>query len=120
MILASGPPGVRERNCSGGSFSSHNYLLGMVVAPDYEVGAKVTIIGGSYVGRCAVVIKVTKHMYKIQLLCSGEQVRVMKWNVEKKAAAFIDVSLEEELEAMKNTIDVLLEQFRVLKFNKGV
>jgi hypothetical protein len=44
----------------------------------------------------------------------------MKWNVEKKAAAFIDVSLEEELEAMKNTIDVLLEQFRVLKFNKGV
>jgi hypothetical protein len=39
---------------------------------------------------------------------------------KKKAAAFIDVSLEEESEVMKNTIDVFLEQFRVLKFNKGV
>ena len=122
MILASGPPGVRERNCSGGSFSSHNYLLGMVVAPDYEVGAKVTIIGASYVGRCAVVIKVTKHMYKIQLLCSGEQVRVMKWNVEtmNKVQPSSISSLEVELDAMKNTIDVLLEQIRILKLTKDI
>jgi len=58
--------------------------LGMVVAPDIVVGDKVNVISGSYVGRCAVVIKVTTHMHKIQLLCSGEQVRVTKWNVEKK------------------------------------
>jgi hypothetical protein len=44
MILASGPPGVRERNCSDGSFSSHNYLLGMVVA-DY-----IDIVTGSGIG----------------------------------------------------------------------
>jgi hypothetical protein len=83
VMLASAPPGAWERNCSGGSFSFHYSLLGMVVAPYYEVGDKVLVIGGSYVSRCAVVIKVTKHMYKIQLLCIGEQVRVMKWNVEK-------------------------------------
>jgi ribosomal protein L24 len=122
VILASAPPGVRERNCSGGSFSSHYYLLGMVVAPDYEVGAQVIVIGGSYVGHCAVVIKVTKHMYKILLLCSGEQVRVMKWNVEtmNKMQPSLISSLEVELDAMKNTIDVLLEQIRILKLTKDI
>jgi hypothetical protein len=48
-MLASGPPGARERNCSGGSFSFHNLFFGMVVAPDYEVGDQVLVIGGSYV-----------------------------------------------------------------------
>jgi transcription antitermination factor NusG len=47
--------------------------LGMVVAPDIVVGDKVDVIGGSYVGRCAVVIKVTTHMYKIHCFVVGNK-----------------------------------------------
>jgi hypothetical protein len=70
----------------------------------------------------ALVIKVTKHMYKIQLLCSGEQVQVMKWNVEKmnKLQTSSTSTFVEELDAMKNTIDILLEQIRILKITKGI
>ncbi len=61
-------------------------------------------------------------MYKIQLLCSGEQVWVMKWNVEtmNKVQPSSISSLEVELDAMKNTIDVLLEQSRILKLTKDI
>jgi ribosomal protein L24 len=45
----------------------------MVVAPDIVVGDKVDVIGGSYVGRCAVVIKVTTHMYKIHCFVVGNK-----------------------------------------------
>lgn len=78
------------------------------------------LIGGSYVGRSAIIIKVTMHMHKIQLLPSGDQVCVMKWNVKKIPSVECNLlsSILEELEAMKPHIDFLLDQYRGLQEKK--
>ncbi len=87
------------------------------------VGDKVNVVGGTYVGRVGVIIKVTKHMYKIHLTREkgltndGDEVRVMKWNVEKIMSVDCQQSssLLVELEAMKRQLDLLLAQFMELQ-----
>jgi hypothetical protein len=81
------------------------------------------VVGGTYVGRVGVIIKVTKHMYKIHLTREkgltndGNEVRVMKWNVEKILSVDCQQSssLLVELEAMKRQLDFLLAQFMELQ-----
>jgi hypothetical protein len=70
----------------------------------------VNVIGGSYNGRSAIIVKVTKHMYQIRLLHSvGNKdevvvVRVMKWNVEivRDEVSDPSLSLVSELAAMRD------------------
>ncbi len=90
------------------------------------VGDKINVVGRSNVGRVGEIIKVTRHMYKIHLCPrngvanNGDQVRVMKWNVEKMPPVDCQPSssLLDELEAMKHHLDILLAQFRDLQVKK--
>jgi ribosomal protein L24 len=95
------------------------------------VGDKVKVVGGTYAGYSAVVLKVTKHMVQLQLLRRNvvngnellNQVWVMKWNVEKASSSSgIESSsspLVAELEALRDQIDAMLQLFGKLNVING-
>ena len=87
------------------------------------VGDKINVVGGSYVGRVGVIVKVTRHMYKIHLspkngmANDGGEVQIMKWNVEKMPPVDCQPSSSvlAEVEAMKHHLDVLLAKLKELQ-----
>jgi len=114
------------------NFSFCFIILHFIMTPTtFIVGDKVKVVGGTYAGHSAVVLKVTKHMILLQLLrhniCNGNecfhQVRVMKWNVEKASSSSGIVSssspLVAELEAMRDQINAMLQLFGKLNVING-
>jgi ribosomal protein L24 len=88
-------------------------------------GDKVNIIGGNYVGRTAVILRVTKHMYQIRLSALGgypdevDVVRVMSWNVEKQEGDKECNELLVEIMLMRDCLDDLLDRFSKLHVRNG-
>jgi hypothetical protein len=88
-------------------------------------GDKVNVIGGTYAGCTAVMIKVTKHMCQIRLSEIGghvaevDTVRMLSWNVEKVEDQNPQEELLIEIMLMRERLDELLDLFNKLHIKKG-
>ena len=84
------------------------------------LGDKVYVVGGTYVGCTAVIVKVTKHMYQIRLLSFGghdgevDLVRMMSWDVEKVEDPNPRDELLVEISVTRDRLDELLDLFNKL------
>jgi hypothetical protein len=91
-----------------------------MIATKLMLGDKVNVVGGTYVGCTAVIVKVTKHMYQIRLLSFGghvgevDLVYMMSWDVEKVEDPNPRDELLIEITVMRDRLDELLDLFNKL------